>query len=45
MEAATGYCTAGGCDGHMDDPKPGHFWSNEEPEMKARAAAGEEGGK
>jgi hypothetical protein len=42
MEAATGYCTAGGCAGHMNDPMPGHFWPEEEPELREAARRKEE---
>lgn len=36
LEAATGYCGFD-CDGYFHDPKPGHFWPDEEPELKAAA--------
>jgi hypothetical protein len=38
MEAATGYCTTGGeCRGYGELPYAGHFWPEEEPELRAAA--------
>lgn len=34
MEASTGYCNWQ-CDGYDLEPKPGHFWPGEEPELRA----------
>jgi hypothetical protein len=36
MEAATGYC-GHDCFGYVKDPQPGHFWPEEEPELKLLA--------
>lgn len=36
--AASGYC-GHGCPGYDEEPKPGHFWPGEEPELRAAAAA------
>jgi hypothetical protein len=36
LEAATGYCTTGGeCRGYGELPYAGHFWPEEEPELRA----------
>ncbi len=40
MEAATGYCDYD-CPGYGAEPNPGHFWPNEEPELRARITSQE----
>jgi hypothetical protein len=39
LEAANGMCDSD-CEGYSQDPRPGHFWPDEEPELLTLARAG-----